>query len=62
ENGFLVNTPAEAAERIIQLLTDQELRQRLGSNAKSTVRENFLLTRLMEDWIDLLAEKSGAPH
>jgi hypothetical protein len=24
---------------------------------KNTVRENFLLTRLMEDWFDLLAEK-----
>ena len=57
ENGFLVNTPAEAVDRIVQLLTDQGLRQRLGSNAKSTVRANFLLTRLMEDWIDLLAPK-----
>ncbi len=57
ENGFLVNTPAEAAERIVQLLSDPQLRQRLGSNAKSTVRDNFLLTRLMEDWIDLLADK-----
>jgi trehalose synthase len=34
------------------------LRQKLGANAKSTVRENFLLSRLTEDWIDLLAEKS----
>jgi trehalose synthase len=57
ENGFLVNTPAEAGERIVQLLTDQRLRKRLGSNAKNTVRENFLLTRLMEDWFDLLADK-----
>jgi trehalose synthase len=53
----LVNTPAEAADRIVQLLADQGLRQRLGSNAKNTVRENFLLTRLMEDWIDLLADQ-----
>ncbi len=60
ENGFLVNTPAEAADRIVQLLNDEDLRHRLGSNAKSTVRENFLLTRLMEDWIDLLIEKSEA--
>jgi trehalose synthase len=61
ESGFLVNTPTEAADRIVQLLTNQGLRQRLGSNAKTIVRENFLLTRLMEDWIDLLAEKIGAP-
>jgi trehalose synthase len=58
ENGFLVNTVDEAAERIVQLLRDAELRRKLGANAQSVVRENFLLTRLMEDWIDLLAEKS----
>jgi trehalose synthase len=57
ENGFLVDTVDQAAQRIVQLLTDQELRERLGANAKRTVRENFLLTRLMEDWIDLLADK-----
>ena len=62
ENGFLVDTPTQAADRIVQLLTDPGLKQQLGANAKNTVRENFLLTRLMEDWIDLLAEKSGAPH
>jgi trehalose synthase len=60
ENGFLVNTVQETAQRIVQLLKDPDLRQRLGDNAKSTVRENFLLTRLMEDWIDLLAEKQGS--
>ena len=57
ENGFLVDTVDQAAQRIVELLTDGELRERLGANAKRTVRENFLLTRLMEDWIDLLADK-----
>jgi trehalose synthase len=55
ENGFLVNTVDEAAERIVQVLTDPKLRQRLGTNAKETVRESFLISRLLEDWIDLLA-------
>jgi trehalose synthase len=59
ENGFLVNTVEETADRIVQLLKDAALRQRLGANAKRTVRENFLLTRLMEDWIDLLAERQA---
>ena len=57
ENGFLVDTVDQAAQRIVELLTDQELGERLGANAKRTVRENFFLTRLMEDWIDLLADK-----
>jgi trehalose synthase len=55
ENGFLVSTPDEAAERIVQIVKDPQLRQRLGSRAKETVREKFLMSRLLEDWLDLLA-------
>src|SRR5829696_4731836 len=54
ENGFLVNTVDEAAERIVRLLRTPGLRARLGASAKETVRKNFLLSRLLEDWIDLL--------
>jgi trehalose synthase len=52
-NGFLVNTVEEAAARIVALLTDKELRRRLGRAAHETVRQRFLMTRLMEDWLDL---------
>jgi len=55
ENGFLVDSVEQAAERIIQLLKDPRLREGLGSRAKETVRKNFLMSRLVEDWIDLLA-------
>jgi len=55
ENGFLVETVDQAAERIVQILSDPGLRERLGSRAKETVRRNFLMSRLLEDWIDLLA-------
>jgi trehalose synthase len=54
ENGFLVDTVDQTAERIVQLLKDSKLRERLGSNARETVRQNFLMSRLAEDWIDLL--------
>jgi trehalose synthase len=54
ENGFLVTTIDQAAERIVQLLKDPRLRQRLGSCARETVRQNFLMSRLLEDWLDLL--------
>ena len=54
ENGFLVNSVEEAAKRIIQLLTDVELQKRLGSRAKETVCQNFLMSRLLEDWIEIL--------
>jgi len=55
ENGFLVGTVDEAAQRIVQLLKDPQLRRRLGHRAKETVREKFLMSRLLEDWLDLLA-------
>ncbi len=54
ENGFLVDTVQQAAERIVQVIKDQKLRKKLGDNARETVRDRFLLTRLMEEWLDLI--------
>jgi trehalose synthase len=54
ENGFLVATVEQAAERIVQLVEDAKLRKTLGDNACETVRQQFLMTRLMEEWLDLL--------
>jgi trehalose synthase len=53
ENGFLVDTIPQATERMVQLLKDPALRERLGANARETVRKNYLLSRLAEDWIDV---------
>jgi trehalose synthase len=55
ENGFLVDTVDQAADRIVQLLRDPGLRERIGAQARETVREKFLMSRLLEDWLDLLA-------
>jgi trehalose synthase len=52
-NGFLVSSIEEAAERMVQVVKDVELRKRLGRNAKETVRKNFLLTRYLEQYLDL---------
>lgn len=54
ENGFLVDTVEQAAARIVQLVKNPKLRQTLGENARETVRKRFLLTRLMEEWLDLI--------
>lgn len=53
-NGFLVSSIEEAADRIVQLLQDRDLAARLGAAAKGSVRERFLMTRLMEQWFDLI--------
>jgi trehalose synthase len=55
-NGFLVSTPDEAAARIVQLVKDPGLREQVGSRAKESVRQNFLMSRLLEDWLDLLCK------
>lgn len=54
ENGFLVETVQQAADRIVQLVKDPNLCRALGDKARESVRERFLLTRLMEQWIDLI--------
>jgi trehalose synthase len=53
-NGFLVSFIEQAAERIVQLVKDKELREQLGQKARETVRQNFLLTRYLEQYLDLL--------
>ncbi|NLY73692.1 MAG: glycosyltransferase [Firmicutes bacterium] len=52
-NGFLVNSVEETAARIAQLLKDPKLRSQMGEKARETVREKFLLTRLLEQYLDL---------
>ncbi len=53
-SGFLVNNVEQAAARIVELVNDPALRERLGRNARETVRCRFLMTRVMEDWLDLI--------
>ncbi|MDD5648718.1 MAG: glycosyltransferase, partial [Dehalococcoidia bacterium] len=54
-NGFLVDSIEQAAERIVQVIKDRDLRKRLGKEAKESVRNNFLMTRLVEQHLDLLS-------
>lgn len=52
ESGFLVDFAEEAGERVAQLLADPELRADIGRNAKGRVRDNFLMPRLLYDYMD----------
>src|SRR5438132_5106391 len=52
-NGFLVSSVEEAAERMVQLLKNEALRSQMGTRAKETVKERFLMTRLLEQYLDL---------
>jgi len=53
-NGFLISSIREAAERIVQLVKDKKLRVQMGERARETVRQKFLLTRYLEQYLDLL--------
>lgn len=54
-NGFLVSSVEETAARIVQLLGDEKLRLRMGREAREKARRNFLLTRYLEQYLDLFA-------
>ena len=53
-NGYLVDNVEDTAARIVALLKDRALRERLGRKARDSVRSRFLMPRLMEDWLDLI--------
>jgi trehalose synthase len=58
KTGFLVD-PYDYktfADRIIRLLEDPKLAQDIGNRGKEFVRERFLTTRLVSDYLDLLYE------
>jgi trehalose synthase len=54
-SGFLVSSVEEAAERIVTLVRDERLRRSLGEKARESVRSRYLLTRLLENYLDLFA-------
>jgi trehalose synthase len=54
QTGFLVHSPAGAAYRTRYLLRYAEKRQRMGRIAHEFVREHFLLTRDLRDYLTTL--------
>src|SRR5438034_6526625 len=55
-NGFLVSSIDETAERMVEVVNDKELRNEMARAARETVRKNFLLTRYLEQYLDLFGE------
>lgn len=56
QSGILVDNVEQAATSIATLLGDPILRRNIGRRARERVRRHFLMTRLLEDWLDLIAE------
>jgi trehalose synthase len=57
ENGYLCGPKDDDtyAKRVVDLLKDPDLRERMGAKGKEHVRENFLITRLISDYLDLFS-------
>ena len=49
--GFLVHSPEGAANRAVELLGNTQLRQAIGDNGHQHVKENFLTTRHVRDYL-----------
>lgn len=52
-NGFLVSSIEETASRIVQLVKHPKLREQMGRRARTDVAKRFLLTRYIEQYLDL---------
>ena len=59
-DGYLVETPEQAATRIVDLVRDPGLGVEMGRSGRERVRERFLLTRALEDEVRALAAVAGA--
>ena len=49
--GFLVHSIEGAANRVTQLLSDRKLCERMGENGFEHVKQNFLVTRQVKDYL-----------
>ena len=53
-NGYLVESVEEAARRIVELVSDPDRAAQMGAQGREKVREHFLMSRLLEQHLDLL--------
>ncbi len=58
-NGYQVGPEDydEAAKKTADLLQDEEKRIKMGKAGKEKVKDNFLMPRLVDDWLDIYIER-----
>ncbi len=56
KTGFLVNSVEECAERTLKILKDPQLGIAMGEAGKEHVKNNFLMTRQLVDYIKLIKQ------
>ena len=53
KTGYIMKTKKEGVEKAIKLLRNDGLRKRLGRAGHEHVKKNFLVTRHLEDYVDM---------
>jgi trehalose synthase len=61
QTGYLVRSAEECAQRISELLADPGLRDRMGSAGREDVRDQFLTTRYLHDYVRMFRQLAGNP-
>jgi len=59
ETGYLVRTTEECAERVGELLRDRERADGMGAAGREFVRERFLITRYLRDYLRIFWTLAG---
>ena len=53
-NGYFVDSPETLAKALMKLLEDPKKAKAMGKKGKEMVREKFLITRQVRDYVNLL--------
>lgn len=61
KNGFLVADEVGCAQRVVGILRDRQLAESLGQRAHQTVKERFLLPRLVDDYLGIFEAALASP-
>jgi len=56
ENGFLVNSVEEAADKVEYLLRNPSCARKMGEAGKRVVKDKFLITRHLKDYLRLIGD------
>lgn len=58
ENGYLVDPEdyEQVAKKVMDILSDENLKDEMGKKGHERVRRKFLITRHIEDWLDITAD------
>jgi trehalose synthase len=51
--GYIIKSKKEGVEKALKLLRNDSLRKRLGKNGHDHVKRNFLITRHLEDYVNM---------